>query len=337
MPSSPSPAAALYRPALAQATGLLRALALTLGSSVLALLAMADGRPTLDVLAASGFALWRILVGTLLVWLGLAASQRLWPAWPPRVRWGGLLLLCALVALGVDTAGGLIQIPPQPLLAVALAWAWATPLALWQDAALRVQPPLEAQRRLDELQARIRPHFLFNTLNSALALVTLDPPRAERVLEDLSDLIRATLDQPASAVTLADELRLGHQYLDIETLRFGDGRLRVQWTVDESVTHARLPALTLQPLLENAVRHGVDPDPAGGEIRVQVRRHLGAAEVLIRNSRPDPALPAPPPGRGMALDNVRQRLRLMHDLAAALDVRQAADHFEVRLVLPLDA
>lgn len=336
--------------ALCQAGGLLRALGLTLGASVLAVLALADNSAPLDALAANSFALMRILVGTVLWWLGLSASQRLWRGWTPVLRW--LLLLGWGVALAafIEALAQPLELTlsapnrswPSVVMPLLLAAVWASLLWAWQDSALRRQPPLDAQRRLDELQARIRPHFLFNTLNSALALVTVDPPRAERVLENLSDLIRATLDQDGTEVTLGHELALGRQYLDIEALRFGDQRLRVVWSIDDSVLTARLPALTLQPLLENAVHHGIEPAPQGGDIVVLVRRTLGSAEILITNTRPAPSGPShapamPRPGRGMALDNVRQRLHLMHDLAAELVTHDNAQHFEVRLVLPLSA
>src|SRR6185369_7554294 len=122
--------------------------------------------------------------------------------------------------------------------------------------------PADTQARLSELQARIRPHFLFNTLNSAIALVREDPARAEAILEDLSDLFRHALMDPSQTMTLAEEVALARRYLDIEQVRFGE-RLQVEWAIDESAGGARLPALLLQPLVENAVKHGVEPSAAG--------------------------------------------------------------------------
>ncbi|HSV45560.1 MAG TPA: histidine kinase, partial [Ramlibacter sp.] len=118
----------------------------------------------------------------------------------------------------------------------------------------KARTPADTTARLSELQARIRPHFLFNTLNSAVALVREDPARAETILEDLADLFRHALVDHGEAVTLAQEVALAHRYLDIEQVRFGE-RLRVDWSIDPTAGGARLPPLLLQPLVENAVKH----------------------------------------------------------------------------------
>ena len=126
----------------------------------------------------------------------------------------------------------------------------------------RRRTPANTAARLEELQARIRPHFLFNTLNSAIALVRAEPARAETLLEDLSDLFRHALIDQGESVPLAEEIALARRYLDIEQVRFGD-RLRVQWALDPRADGALLPPLLLQPLVENAVRHGVEPSEIG--------------------------------------------------------------------------
>jgi two-component system sensor histidine kinase AlgZ len=191
--------------------------------------------------------------------------------------------------------------------------------------------PADTTARLAELQSRIRPHFLFNTLNTALSLVRRDPARAEGVLEDLAELFRVALTDSGESVSLHEEVELAQRYLAIEQVRFGE-RLKVSWELDDDAGTARVPPLLLQPLVENAVRHGVEPAPDGGIIRVRTRVKMGRAVVSIANT-----VPAGPsrPGNGIALGNVRERLRLMHDVAAQFETRLDGDLFRVQIVVPL--
>ena len=201
--------------------------------------------------------------------------------------------------------------------------------------------PAQAAARLAELQARIRPHFLFNTLNTAIALVQVDPPRAERVLEDLAELFRQALTDPHGRTTLADEVALSRRYLDIEQLRFGD-RMQVRWQLDPAANTAVLPPLILQPLVENAVRHGVEPSAEGGWVSVQSQVQGGHMVLTVRNSVPQQSALPFVPGHGMALRNVRQRLQLMHDVQAdfaselkAADAPGGSPSYEVRVKVPM--
>ena len=221
---------------------------------------------------------------------------------------------------------------PPPWLALALAGAgMASVVFQWLQLRAKATLPADTTARLAELQSRIRPHFLFNTLNTALALVRLDPARAEGVLEDLAELFRVAISDSTESVTLAEEVELAQRYIAIEQIRFGS-RLQVTWDLDPAAGAARVPPLLLQPLVENAVRHGVEPADAGGVIRVRTRVKLGRALVSIVNSVP----PVPSrPGNGMALRNVRERLRLMHDVAAQFDIRQEGGVFRVQIVVPL--
>jgi two-component system, LytTR family, sensor histidine kinase AlgZ len=191
--------------------------------------------------------------------------------------------------------------------------------------------PADTRARLAELQSRIRPHFLFNTLNTAIALVRSDPARAEGVLEDLAELFRGALAETNQAVSLSDEVLLAQRYLAIEQIRFGT-RLRLEWQLDAQAGAARVPALLLQPLVENAVRHGIEPAPEGGEVRIISRVRRGQAEISIRNTVP---LQASQAGHGMALENVRERLLLLHDVAAQFEVRRGQRWFSVHMVVPL--
>jgi two-component system sensor histidine kinase AlgZ len=191
--------------------------------------------------------------------------------------------------------------------------------------------PADTAARLSELQARIRPHFLFNTLNSAIALIRADPARAEAVLEDLSDLFRHALVEPGESVTLAEEVVLARRYLDIEQVRFGD-RLRVEWALDPSAGGARVPPLVLQPLVENAVKHGVEPSAAGAQVKVSTERRSGSVVIKVTNTVPGgQGLP----GHGVAQDNVRDRLRLLHDVQGQFRAALKDGIYQVRMEVPI--
>ncbi len=135
------------------------------------------------------------------------------------------------------------------------------------------------------MQARIRPHFLFNTLNSAIALVREDPARAEALLEDLSDLFRHALKDQGEPVTLDEEIALAKRYLAIEEVRFGS-RLQLEWQLDPKAGAARLPPLLLQPLVENAVKHGVEPSAQGAQIRVSTQLRGSSVVIKVTNTVP---------------------------------------------------
>ena len=271
-----------------------------------------------------------------LLWLLVACllKQRL-GALPPAGRWIAAVALGALCAaapaalvlpLGLDLLGS------HPLLAPALAGAGVAGMVYgWQRLRAQALLPADTTARLAELQSRIRPHFLFNTLNTALALVRVDPARAEGVLEDLAELFRVALTDIGESVTLGEEVELAQRYLAIEQVRFGQ-RLNVSWEIDAAANAARVPPLILQPLVENAVRHGVEPAGEGGTIRIRTRVKLGRVLLTIVNS-----VPATPsrPGNGMALKNVRDRLHLMHDMAAQFETRREGDLFRVQMVVPL--
>jgi two-component system sensor histidine kinase AlgZ len=190
---------------------------------------------------------------------------------------------------------------------------------------------VDARVRLAELQSRIRPHFLFNALNTALALVRVDPARAEAVLEDLAELFRTALAETGASVSLDEEIALAQRYLAIEQIRFGE-RLRVQWDIDARVGRARVPPLMLQPLVENAVRHAVEPSPAGAQLWVHAGVRRGQVLIEVVNTVP---VQASQPGHGMALHNVRERLRLLHDVGAHLETQREDGRFTARIVLPL--
>lgn len=164
------------------------------------------------------------------------------------------------------------------------------------------------QFELEALQARIRPHFLFNTLNTGAALVHQRPDQAEHLLLDLADLFRAALAGPRE-IPLGDELTLARRYLEIEGLRFGP-RLRVNWRLPERLPPVMVPTLSIQPLVENAIRHGVEPAAGGGEIDIEVESGADAVRVVVRNTMPAQA-GADTSGHRIGLDSVRARLQSM--------------------------
>ena len=199
---------------------------------------------------------------------------------------------------------------------------------------LRAYSPALAEARLQALQARIRPHFLFNSLNAVLALIRRDPQRAERALEDLSDLFRALMSDGRSLVRLADEISLIERYAAIEQLRLGD-RLRLSWEIDNAPVDALLPPLVLQPLLENAVYHGVEPGTGTGDVLVRIERLDG--RVLARIENPYHASAPGHAGNRMALDNIRERLMLFFDAEARLESRIEGDRYRVEIEIPYRA
>lgn len=192
----------------------------------------------------------------------------------------------------------------------------------------------ESSARLQALQARIRPHFLFNSMNTIASLTRVDPDLAEQVVQDLSDLFRATLTDAGKPSTLAHEIDLARGYLRIEAQRLGD-RLQVDWDVDGLPGDARMPSLLLQPLLENAVYHGIEPATDGGRITVSGRYRDDTINLAVRNTLPADGETALRPGNRMAQDNVRERLEASYGSAAGMVVGRVDGCYQVRLFFPV--
>ena len=295
---------------------------------------------------AADFRSWITLVAVaasmalpgVLLWLVVACLlKRPLAQLPSTAQWVAALALGAASGAfgwGLQAAGGLGMLSESgftwvaPVLAGA---ALAAALFYWLTLRARARLPADTTARLAELQSRIRPHFLFNTLNTAITLARLDPARTEGLLEDLAELFRVALTDSGESVSLAEEVALAQRYLAIEQVRFGE-RLQVSWELDDDAGVARVPPLLLQPLVENAVRHGVEPAPDGGVVRIRTRVKRAHAVVTIVNT-----LPGTPsrPGNGIALRNVRERLRLMHDVTAQFETHVDRDFFRVQIVVPL--
>jgi len=195
----------------------------------------------------------------------------------------------------------------------------------------RALSPALAEARLQALQARIRPHFLFNSLNAVLSLMRQQPRRAEQVLEDLSDLFRVLMADNRQLRQMADEIELAKQYLSIEQLRLGE-RLQVEWELADAPPDALMPPLVLQPLLENAIYHGIEPRSDPGVISIRIRREADQVHILLHNPyRPERERRS---GNRMALANIRERLALHFDAEASIRITAAEDSYEVRIVIP---
>jgi two-component system sensor histidine kinase AlgZ len=192
---------------------------------------------------------------------------------------------------------------------------------------------VQAQARLQALQARIRPHFLFNSMNTIAALIGSDPGRAEEAVEDLSDLFRATLSEAQSMIPLKQELEVARIYQRMEQLRLGE-RLTVDWDVAGLPMRARIPGLMVQPLLENAIYHGIEPLPEGGTVSVAGRRDDGDVVLTISNPRAPGATRRK--GNRLALDNIRQRLELAFGRRAGVEVEESEKRYRVTLRFPAE-
>lgn len=249
----------------------------------------------------------RALVATAVLTVGVALAWRAWVE-----RWG--------VAVPGPVSVGLGAVAVWALVAVYFDWRQ-----------LRLSPAL-AEARLLALQSRMRPHFLFNSLNGVLALMRRDPARAEAMLEDLAELYRALLAEPHTPVPWYEELALARAYLAVEQVRLGE-RLQCVWHVDTVPAQVLLPPLTLQPLVENAVRHGIEPRPDGGTITIEAFRDDDRLVLFVRN--PLPPANAATRGHGLALANLRERLALLYDDEARLRVYESDGEFVVQVRLPL--
>jgi len=316
---------------------LLRAMVLAEGANLVFQLAM-TGHPlaALSSLLARAPLFETALLGSLLV-MFLVAPRMATLAFRQHAAVG------ALVAAGV-TAGLYLAFSRawpdlfdgSPWLAGVFAAGLAAAVYFyfhWRGLALS---PALAEARLMALQARIRPHFLFNSLNTVLGLLRQDPKRAESVLENLADLFRALLAETRNLVSLERELELARAYGDVETLRLGD-RLRLFWHTQGAPLTAQVPQLLLQPLLENAVIHGIEPNQAGGDVHISALRKGDQLLIVVRNPLPsdNPGPQASTRGNGMALNNIRERLNLHFDAEARLTHYTAGGEFIVQIEIPI--
>ncbi|MEJ0099171.1 MAG: histidine kinase [Pseudomonadota bacterium] len=334
--------------------------------AVLVLLIVVTLTALLLALADTGFGpqFWANLSSKLmfLVWIGLGGAALLC-ALRPRIAnhsaaAGTALVLATITALVLAVSEIAVRILAEPLLnpyrilgepprehwlflarnlAIGLILCAAALRYFYVSQQWRVRIEGEARARIDALQARIRPHFLYNSMNTIAALTRTDPARAEEAVLDLADLFRASLDERRGLVPLAEELETARTYERIEQHRLGS-RLRVRWDLDGLPPGALVPALTLQPLLENAIGHGVENLPEGGEVTVAGTAAEGTLLFVVRNPLPldNPAgVMQGRGGMGLALDNIRERLALLFDGAASITAGRDGDEYAVQLRIPI--
>jgi len=255
----------------------------------------------INTVVISEFALW---LGTVFGSVGI--TERPVEHWPFLLRNAGIALI---------------------VMALLLRYFFVT--HQWQK-----QVRAEALSRIQALQARIRPHFLFNSMNTIAALTRSDPKRAEEAVEDLADLFRATLRDSHSPLRLKEELELTRIYQRIEALRLGS-RLDVRWDVAALPMRAFVPGLTVQPLLENAIYHGIEPLENGGTVTISGRVVDGEVEIIVSNPVAEVAAPGGPrAGNRLALDNIRQRLDLAYGGRGSLTVEQTPSRYQVTVRFP---
>ena len=310
---------------------ILRAL---LGINALAALAALVQSPGLADWPSRYVELAAVVEPLLLVCLGCLSLLRdsLWRV-PLRIGQAGVLALAGGLtamlffvarSLGLAEGGGVLR-------GVVLAVAAGALLLAYFEMRSRAFSPAQAEARLAALNARIRPHFLFNSLNAVLSLIRARPQQAEAALESLSDLFRAAMRDPTDLVSLSEEIELCRQYLELENLRLGE-RLTVDWEIGPVSMVLPIPPLMLQPLLENAVYHGIEPSPTGGTVRVAITQSGDELRIVIANPTAGQVQHAA--GNQIALANIRERLALYYDLEARLETIAGDDSYEVRITLP---
>ncbi len=249
---------------------------------------------------------------------------------------GGALAVIAL-ALLITTllhAGALRHLPSSvtPVERYWLLVGLVTALLLsYFDLRGRALSPAIAEARLQALQARIRPHFLFNSINAVLSLIRQEPKRAETALEDMAELFRVLMAENRELAPLAREVQLCRQYLGLEQLRLGE-RLKLEWHIDKMPADAMIPPLVLQPLLENAVYHGIEPLTEPGVVSIDIYATREEVHAVLRN--PYSVDGGHHGGNKMALGNIRERLQLHFDAEASLTSRITGDVYQVHIIMP---
>jgi two-component system sensor histidine kinase AlgZ len=272
---------------------------------------------------------------TLLTLLAWCALRRFLPPTQPVAQRALAWAVPAALALAVLR---LLLGPGQPSSTTALVGALVAltgGMAVQHYLELRARAfsPAVSEAKLQALQSRIRPHFLFNSLNAVLAVVQSDPARAERMLENLAELFRAVMGDVRQLVSLEHELDLCRRYVEIEQTRLGE-RLQVNWQVSAVHPRARVPQLLLQPIIENAVRYGAERLAGQCDIDVKVRQRGFQLEIGVSN--PIAREPVQREGNQIGLNNIRGRLALIYDLEARLETRVRRGRFELTMTIPVE-
>jgi two-component system sensor histidine kinase AlgZ len=304
----------------------------------------AQGRFLIELSKTSFFVLWLALLGSavmcfLRTWLESAGKTRAFVI--SFIVLGILCLLLSEVSWQIVRVFGqtsiidgshstfILRTFAISAIVIALAMRYLYISSEWRRSIV-----VEAQSRISALQALIRPHFLFNSMNTIASLTRTNPQQAEEAVEDLSDLLRATMSNPKDRSSLKQELEIAAIYQRIEKLRLGD-RLNVRWDIGDLPMRARIPHLTIQPLLENAIYHGIELLPDGGEVVVSGKRQGQTLEITMSNpiaeGRERDKL-----GNKMAMSNIRQRFELAYGSRGSVDVDDSDSHYAVTLRFPIE-
>jgi two-component system sensor histidine kinase AlgZ len=291
--------------------------------------------PTLDAVWSQMLAFAAFGEPMLIVSLAVLCAARRWLV---TLGYAGAYIVIAVFELAIAWAfhqlastltvfhGGM------PFAHVAAITVFVAGIALaYFDFRARALSPAVAEARIQALQARIRPHFLYNSINAVLSLMRSDPRRAEGALEDLADLFRVLMADNRTLAPIANEVELARQYLALEELRLGE-RLRVRWRIDGMPPDALVPPLVLQPLVENAVYHGIEPSDKGGEIEIDVR--LAGKQIVMELRNPFPGGGKHSTGNRMAIVNIRERLQLHFDAEASMRSEVKDGTYTVTIRMP---
>ena len=242
------------------------------------------------------------------------------------------VLEVALAWMAARIGADLVPGRNLPFIHVALLALLVTGAVLFYfDLRSRALAPAVAEARIQALQARIRPHFLYNSINAVISMVRSDPRGAERALEDMSDLFRVLMADNRTLTPVGQEIELTRQYLAIESIRLGE-RLRVAWKTEAMPADALVPPMVLQPLVENAVYHGIEPQPGGGEIAIEIGR--AGSQIHMTLTNPMPAENRHAPGNRMAIANIRERLQLHFDAEATMKSEVRDGIYTVTIRMP---
>lgn len=271
-----------------------------------------------------------LLIVSLLALAALNDLLRRAPYWMGAVAVMALEL--ALTAALHAAGQALLGPSPAPFARYAMLVALTTGgVLVYFELRGRALSPALVEARLQALQARIRPHFLYNSINAVLSLMRQEPRRAETALQDMADLFRVLMADNRELAPLAREVDLCRQYLSLEQLRLGE-RLRVEWHTDRMPRDALVPPLVLQPLLENAVYHGIEPRAEPGVVSIDIYATPDQVHAVLRN--PFQERDDHHPGNRMALDNIRERLQLHFDAEASLATKVSRGVYQVHIVMP---
>ena len=303
-----------------------------------------EGQFLLSLSKTSFFVLWLALLGTAIMcklrgWLERAGKTRAFVlsflllvalslviaelAWQLPIR------LVGINVINDTHADFLLRTLAISAIFIALAMRYLYVSSEWRRSIV-----LEAQARISALQALIRPHFLFNSMNTIASLTRSDPRQAEEAVEDLSDLLRASLSGTRNQTSIKEELEVAAIYQRIEKLRLGD-RLKVRWDIAELPMRARIPSLTIQPLIENAIYHGIELLPDGGDVVVSGKRDGRYLQIAVSNPVA-PGKSRSKNGNKMAMANIRQRFELAYGNRASVDIDDTDNRYTVTLRFPID-